>query len=84
MKAIFALIKNLILLPIKLAMFVITLPLKIIKLVFSVLGSITKLIFKVIKLFLNPLVLLLGLGGAAAFVFSCEERRKKVLGMLGL
>jgi hypothetical protein len=84
MKGIFALIKNLILLPIKLALFVITLPLKIIKIVFKVFGSVTKLIFKIIKLFLNPLVLLLGLGGAAAFIFSCEERRKKVLGMLGL
>ncbi len=84
MKKLFALIKNLILLPIKLALFVITLPLKIIKIVFAAIGSVSKLFFKVIKFFLNPLVLLLGLGGAAAFIFSCEERRKKVLGMLGL
>lgn len=84
MKGIFTLIKKLILLPIKLVLFVITLPLKIIKIVFKLFGSILNLIFKVIKFFMNPLVLLLGLGGAAAFVFSNEERRKKVLGMLGL
>jgi hypothetical protein len=84
MKGIFALIKSLILLPVKLVLLVITLPFKIIKLVFKGLGSISKLILKLLKLFTNPIVLILGLGGAAAFVFGCEERRKKVLGMLGL
>lgn len=84
MKGIFALIKSLILLPVKLVLLVITLPFKIVKVVFKGLGSFTKLIFKLLKLFLNPIVLILGLGGAAAFVFSDEERRKKVLGMLGL
>ncbi len=84
MKGILALIKSLILLPFKLVLLVITIPLKITKIVFKGLGAILKLIFKVLKLFTNPLVLILGLGGAAAFVFSSEERRKKVLGMLGL
>jgi hypothetical protein len=84
MKGILALIKSLILLPFKLVLFVITLPLKIIKIVFKGIGLISKVILKVLKLFTNPIVLLLGLGGAAAFVFSNEERRKKVLGMLGL
>jgi hypothetical protein len=84
MKGIFALIKNLILLPLKLVMFLVTLPLKIFKVVFKGLGCFTKLIFKLIKIFTNPIVLILGLGGAAAFVFSDEERRKKVLGILGL
>ena len=84
MKGIFALIKSLILLPVKLVLLVITLPFKIVKVVFKGLGCFTKLIFKLPKLFTNPIVLILGLGGAAAFVFSDEERRKKVLGMLGL
>jgi hypothetical protein len=84
MKGIFALIKSLIFLPFKLVMLLVTLPLKIVKVVFKGLGCLTKLILRIIRFFTNPIVLILGLGGAAAFVFSNEERRKKVLGMLGM
>jgi len=77
MKALFSLIKNLILLPVKIILFLLTLPLKAIKAVFAIL----KLILKIVK---SPLIIVLGLAGAAAFVLGCEDRRKKVLGMLGL
>lgn len=84
MKGLFALIKNLILLPVKIVLFAITFPIKLIKILIKSISTLIKIIFKIIAFFLNPLVLLLGVGGAAAFVFSNEERRKKVLGMIGL